>query len=324
MKGFFMNILTLDHITKSFQNRKLLEDTSFYLQEEEKVGVIGINGTGKSTLLKLIAGLEEPDDGSIIKANHAVVRYLPQTPVFKDDMTVLEAVLQGNITKENEWTIEADAKSMLTRLGVMDFEQPCGQLSGGQKKRLALVSVLLAPADILVLDEPTNHLDAAMSDWLEGQLRAYRGSIVMVTHDRYFLDSVATRIIEIDKGQIYSYDANYAGFLQLKAEREDIQQASERKRQSILRVELEWVKRGARARSTKQKARLERYEDMKNMEAPVRDGQVELGSVSTRMGRSTIELAGISKAYDGNVLIRDFSYIFLKNDRIGFLGPNGA
>lgn len=319
-----MNILTLDHITKSFQNRKLLEDTSFYLQEQEKVGVIGINGTGKSTLLKLIAGLEEPDDGNIIKANHVVVRYLPQTPVFRDDMTVLEAVLQGNITKENEWTVEADAKSMLTRLGVMDFEQPCGQLSGGQKKRLALVSVLLAPADILVLDEPTNHLDAAMSDWLEEQLKRYRGSIVMVTHDRYFLDSVASRIIEIDKGQIYSYDTNYAGFLQLKAEREDMQMASERKRQSILRVELEWVKRGARARSTKQKARLERYEELKNMEAPVRDGQVEIGSVSTRMGRSTIELNHISKAYDEKVLIQDFSYIFLKNDRIGFLGPNGA
>lgn len=319
-----MNILTLDHITKSFQNRKLLEDTSFYLQEQEKVGVIGINGTGKSTLLKMIAGLEEPDDGTIIKANHAVVRYLPQTPVFADDMTVLDAVLKGNVSKENEWTIEADAKSMLTKLGVTNFAQPCGQLSGGQKKRLALVSVLLAPADILVLDEPTNHLDAAMSDWLEGQLKGYRGSIVMVTHDRYFLDSVANRIIEIDKGQIYSYDANYAGFLQLKAEREDMQLASERKRQSILRVELEWVKRGARARSTKQKARLERYEEMKNMDAPVRDGQVELGSVSTRMGRSTIELEGISKAYDNKVLIKDFSYIFLKNDRIGFLGPNGA
>ena len=319
-----MNILTLDHITKSFQNRKLLEDASFYLQEQEKVGVIGINGTGKSTLLKLIAGLEEADEGSIIRANHVVVRYLPQTPVFEDNMTVLDAVLKGNVNKENEWTVEADAKSMLTRLGVTDFAQPCGQLSGGQKKRLALVSVLLAPADILVLDEPTNHLDASMSDWLEGQLKNYRGSIVMVTHDRYFLDSVANRIIEIDKGSIYSYDTNYAGFLELKAEREDMQMASERKRQSILRVELEWVKRGARARSTKQKARLERYEELKNREAPQRDGHVELGSVSSRLGRSTIELNHIAKGYDGVTLIRDFSYIFLKNDRIGFLGPNGA
>ena len=319
-----MNILTLDHITKSFQNRKLLEDASFYLQEQEKVGVIGINGTGKSTLLKLIAGLEEADEGSLIRANHVVVRYLPQTPVFEDNMTVLDAVLKGNVNKENEWTVEADAKSMLTRLGVTDFAQPCGQLSGGQKKRLALVSVLLAPADILVLDEPTNHLDASMSDWLEGQLKSYRGSIVMVTHDRYFLDSVANRIIEIDKGSIYSYDTNYAGFLELKAEREDMQTASERKRQSILRVELEWVKRGARARSTKQKARLERYEELKNREAPQRDGHVELGSVSSRLGRSTIELNHIAKGYDGVTLIRDFSYIFLKNDRIGFLGPNGA
>lgn len=319
-----MNILTIDHITKSFQNRKLLEDASFYLQEQEKVGVIGINGTGKSTLLKLIAGLEEPDDGTIVKANHVVVRYLPQTPVFQDDMTVLDAVLSGNITKENEWTAQTDAKAMLTKLGVTDFQQPCSQLSGGQKKRLALVSVLLAPADILILDEPTNHLDAQMSDWLEEQLKAYKGSIIMVTHDRYFLDSVANRIIEIDKGQIYSYSTNYAGFLQLKAEREDMQAASERKRQSILRVELEWVKRGARARSTKQKARLERYEDLKNTAAPMRDGQVEIGSVSTRIGRSTIELEHICKAYEGNVLISDFSYIFLKNDRIGFLGPNGA
>ena len=319
-----MNILTIDHITKSFQNRKLLEDASFYLQEQEKVGVIGINGTGKSTLLKLIAGLEEPDEGSIIRANYVVVRYLPQTPVFEDDMTVLEAVLFGNVNKENEWTVEADAKAMLTRLGVTEFSQPCGQLSGGQKKRLALVSVLLAPADILVLDEPTNHLDASMSDWLEEQLKGYRGCIVMVTHDRYFLDSVVGRIIEIDKGNIYSYETNYAGFLQLKAEREDMQMASERKRQSILRVELEWVKRGARARSTKQKARLERYEELKNTEAPQRDGQVELGSVSSRLGRSTIELNHISKGYGDTILIRDFSYIFLKNDRIGFLGSNGA
>ncbi len=319
-----MNILTLDHITKSFQNRKLLEDASFFLQEGEKVGVIGVNGTGKSTLLKLIAGLEEPDEGSIIKANHIVVRYLPQTPVFEEEMSVLEAVLWGNVDKGNEWDIESDAKAMLTRLGVTDFNEPCGHLSGGQKKRLALVSVLLAPADILVLDEPTNHLDAAMSDWLEEQLKNYRGSIVMVTHDRYFLDSVVNRIIEIDKGSIYSYDANYAGFLQLKAEREDMMLASERKRQSILRVELEWVKRGARARSTKQKARLERYEELKNMDGPQFDGQVELGSVSSRLGRSTIELDHISKGYGENILIQDFSYTFLKNDRIGFLGANGA
>lgn len=319
-----MNILTLESITKAFQNRKLLDHTSFYLQEQEKVGVIGINGTGKSTLLKLIAGLEEPDEGSIIRANHVVVRYLPQTPVFGDEETVLEAVLQGNRTKENEWTAEADAKAMLTRLGVTDFEKPCGQLSGGQKKRLALVSVLLAPADILVLDEPTNHLDASMSEWLEEQLKGYRGSIVMVTHDRYFLDSVANRIIEIDKGQIYSYDANYAGFLQLKAEREEMLEAGERKRQSILRVELEWVKRGARARTTKQKARLERFEELQNKEAPKVDGQVELGSVSSRLGRSTIEIEHLSKAYGNHALIKDFSYVFLKDDRIGFLGANGA
>ncbi|MFI3237094.1 MAG: ABC-F family ATP-binding cassette domain-containing protein [Lachnospiraceae bacterium] len=319
-----MNIFTIDHASKAFQTRQLLEDASFYLQEGEKVGVIGINGTGKSTLLKIIAGLESVDQGQVIKANNTVVRYLSQNPEFRDDMTVLEAVLQGNIRKENEWTVESDAKAMLTKLGVMDFIQPCGQLSGGQKKRLALVSALLWPAEILVLDEPTNHLDAAMSDWLEEQLKKYKGCIVMVTHDRYFLDAVANRIIEIDKGKIYNYNANYAGFLELKAGREDLEDAATRKRNSILRVELEWVKRGARARSTKQKARLERYEEMKNTSAPVRDGQVEMGSVGSRLGKSTIELQGVSKTYEEKKLISKFDYIFLPRDRVGFLGANGA
>lgn len=319
-----MNILTVDNITKAYGERKLFENASFYLAEGEKAGIIGINGTGKSTLLKIIAGLEEPDEGKVIKANHCMIRFLPQNPQFDPDETVLEAVLRDNLDMDNETTIEADAKSMLTKLGVMDFEQPCGQLSGGQRKRLALVSVLLSTAEILVLDEPTNHLDNEMSDWLEEKLKARRGAVVMVTHDRYFLDSVSDRIIEIDKGHIYSYEANYSGFLELKMQREEMALASERKRQSILRTELAWVQRGARARSTKQKARLERYEDLKNQKGPMQDGAVELSSAVTRLGRTTVELHNISKAYGDNRLIDDFTYIFLKDDRVGFIGHNGC
>ncbi len=319
-----MNILTVDNITKAYGVRKIFDNASFYLQEGEKAGIIGINGTGKTTLLKIIAGIESPDSGSVIMANNLTVRYLPQTPVFNDTDTVLQAVTRDNKTEENQWTIESDAKSMMTRLGIDDFDELCGHLSGGQKKRLALVSVLLAKPDILLLDEPTNHLDNEMSSWLEDQLKSYRGSIIMITHDRYFLDSVATRIIEVDKGSIYSYEENYSGYLNLKTLREDILDAQERKRQSILRVELEWVKRGARARSTKQKARLERYEELKNTTAPVKDESVELGSMASRLGKTTIELHNISKSFDDKTIIRDFSYIFLKNDRIGIIGPNGA
>ena len=319
-----MNILTVENITKSYGERKLFDRASFYLQEGEKAGIIGINGTGKSTLLKIIAGLEEPDEGRVIKANGAVIRYLPQNPQFGEKETVLEAVLRDNRTPENESYIEADAKAMLTRLGMNNWDQPCGELSGGQKKRLALVSVLLSPAEILVLDEPTNHLDNTMADWLEDTLRKRKGAVVMVTHDRYFLDSVSTRIIEIDKGSIYSYTANYSGYLELKMQREEMEEASARKRESILRNELKWVQRGARARSTKQKARLERFEEMQNTQGPVKDGQVQLSSVSSRLGRTTVELEHICKSYGDKTLINDFSYIFLKNDRVGFIGRNGC
>ena len=319
-----MNILTIDNITKSYGVRKLFDNASFFLAEGEKTGIIGINGTGKSTLLKIIAGIEEPDEGKVIKANHCMVRFLPQNPEFAPEETVIEAVLRDNKNADNEMIIEADAKSMLTKLGVTDFTQPCGQLSGGQRKRLALVSVLLSTAEILVLDEPTNHLDSEMSAWLEEMLRNRRGAVVMVTHDRYFLDSVSDRIIEIDKGHIYSYDANYSGYLELKMQREEMELASERKRQSILRTELAWVMRGARARSTKQKARLERYEELKNMDAPQQDGTVELSSAVTRLGKTTVELHDICKAYGDNKLIDDFTYIFLKNDRVGFIGANGS
>lgn len=328
-----MNILTVENITKSYGERKLFDNASFYLQEGEKVGVIGINGTGKSTLLKIMAGLEEPDEGSVTKANHVVVRFLSQQPEFRPEDTILESVLRGNKksggqtaggAQEEDWEMESQAKTMLTRLGVTDFSQRCGELSGGQKKRLALVAALLTPADILILDEPTNHLDNNMADWLEDFLLKWKGAVVMVTHDRYFLDSVATRIIEIDKGSIYSYQSNYEGYLSLKAEREEMQAASERKRQSILRNELAWMQRGARARSTKQKARIQRYEELKGMDGPAADGRVDMGSVSSRMGRTTLELSHISKAYGTKKLIEDFSYIFLKNERVGFIGPNGC
>lgn len=319
-----MNILTVDNITKAYGERKLFSNASFYLQEGEKAGIIGINGTGKSTLLKMIAGLEEPDEGKIITANHCLIRFLPQNPQFDDAETVLDAVLRGNRTESNAGYIEADAKSMLTKLGVTEFGQPCGQLSGGQRKRLALVSVLLSPAEILVLDEPTNHLDNVMSDWLEDVLKKRKGAVIMVTHDRYFLDSVTNRIIEIDKGSIYSYEANYEGYLELKMEREEMAEASERKRQSILRNELAWVRRGARARSTKQKARLDRFEELQGRKAPEKDGRVEMASAVTRLGRTTVELEHVSKAYGDRVLIHDFTYLFGKNDRVGFIGPNGS
>ena len=326
-----MNIINVTNITKSYTERELFHEASFYLQENEKVGIIGINGTGKSTLLKIMAGLEEPEEGSVIKANHIVTHYLPQNPEFDPEMTVMEAVISQTNGKTaaqksmaDNWNLESEAKSMMTKLGITDFSQKVGELSGGQRKRLALVAALVIPCDVLLLDEPTNHLDSTMADWLEEKLRGWRGAIVMVTHDRYFLDSVCNRIIEVDRGSIYSYDTNYSGYLERKAEREDIAQASERKRQSILRKELEWVKRGARARTTKQKARLERYEELKNRSVLEADGSVEMHAVSSRMGKTTVELSGICKAYGDKVLLKDFEYIFLKNDRIGFVGPNGS
>lgn len=319
-----MNLINIENITKAYTDRKLFAHASFFLQEGEKVGVIGINGTGKTTLLKILAGEEEPDEGTVTTANHVVIRYLPQHPEFDPEMSSLECVLQGNVTDENRWTIESDAKAMMTRLGIRDYEQPAGQLSGGQRKRLALISVLLSPADILLLDEPTNHLDHAMADWLEDTLKKWKGALIMVTHDRYFLDSVTNRIVEIDKGSIYSYQTNYSGFLELKTQRQEMEAASERKRQSILRVELEWIRRGARARSTKQKAHIQRYEELRDRQAPVQDAEVELSSISTRLGKTTVELKNICKSYGERKLIADFSYIFLKGDRVGFIGPNGC
>ncbi|MGN0429608.1 MAG: ABC-F family ATP-binding cassette domain-containing protein [Acetatifactor sp.] len=318
-----MNIITLERISKVFTERKVFEDTDFYLQEGEKVGVVGINGTGKTTLLRIIGGLEEPDDGKVIRANHLVIRYLPQHPEYQPEDDMLECITKG-LTGEEKVNTQTQAKTMLTGLGINDFTQKAGTLSGGQQKRLALVEILLSDADVLLLDEPTNHLDQMMTAWLEGELRRTRKAIVMVTHDRYFLDCVCNRIVEVDKGKIYSYQENYSGFLRLKAEREEMELSSDRKRRSLLRTELEWVQRGARARTTKQKFRLNRYEELKNMTGPETDGKVELGSIATRMGRTTIELEGVTKSYDGRVYIKDFTYFFIKNDRIGIIGPNGC
>ena len=319
-----MNILTAEQIKKSYTDRSLLDGVSFSLQEGEKVGVIGINGTGKSTLLKILAGLEEPDEGKLVLANHVIIRYLPQNPVFQEGRKVLDCVLEHRQAHEETWDREGDAKNMLTRLGITAFEQPVSELSGGQRKRLALAAVLLSDADILILDEPTNHLDNEMADWLEEYLKNWRGALIMVTHDRYFLDSVSNRIVEIDKGKLYSYDTNYSGYLERKALREEVEQAAERKRQSILRVELEWMQRGARARSTKQKAHIQRYEALRDQSAPVQDSQVEISSISSRMGRTTVELEHLTKRYGERTLFEDFSYIFLKNDRVGFIGANGC
>ena len=318
-----MNILSLENITHSYTERKLFDEASFYLHEGEKVGIIGINGTGKSTLLKIMAGLEIPDEGQVIKAANMMIHYLPQNPIFNEEDTVLESVQNMIHHHANEDEL-VKAKAMMTRLGITDFEQKTSELSGGQRKRLALVSVLITPCDILILDEPTNHLDSEMAEWLENQLRGFRGALVMVTHDRYFLDSVTNRIIELDKGKIYSYNEKYSGFLERKAEREASAKASERKRQSILRKEIEWMQRGARARSTKQKAHIQRYENLKNQKGIVQDEKIELSSIKSRMGKTTIELEKISKAYDCKVLINDFSYNFLKGDRVGFVGKNGC
>lgn len=318
-----MNLLTAEGITHSYHDRRLFSDLSFHLNEGEKVGLIGINGTGKSTLLKIIAGMLVPDEGTVIRGNQLTLSYLPQSPEFSDTDTVLSAALAG-LTDNGIWEREPDAKNMLTRLGITEFTKPIQQLSGGQRKRVALVRTLLTDADILILDEPTNHLDSAMAEWLENRLKNYRGALVMITHDRYFLDSVVTRIVELEQGKLYSYADSYLGYLALKSERKEMEAATERKRQSLLKTEIQWMMRGARARSTKQKAHIARYEALRDVTPPKTEENVQMTSVASRLGRTTIELNGICKSYDDRTLIRDFSYIFLKNDRIGIIGPNGC
>ncbi len=318
-----MNLLTAEHITHSYTERLLFDDVSFSLNEGEKVGIIGVNGTGKSTLLKIISGIVIPDEGTVVKGNHLSICYLPQTPEFARDDTVITAALSG-CSEQESWEKEPEAKNMLTRLGILDFSQPVNQLSGGQRKRIALVRTLLSGADILVLDEPTNHLDSAMAEWLEQYLQNFRGALVMITHDRYFLDNVVTRIVELERGKLYSYSDSYLGYLALKEERREMELATERKRQSLLRVEIQWMMRGARARSTKQKAHIARYEALKDVQPPAIDEKLEMASVASRLGRTTVELEGISKSFGEQTLIRDFSYIFLRNDRIGIVGANGC
>ena len=319
-----MNLLTIEHLTKAYTERKLFDDTDFSIQEGDKIGIIGINGTGKSTLLKILAGQEESDAGKVTKGKKVQIRFLTQQQTFPEHMTALDAVMEGNQNEWNAWTLESDAKTMLNQLKVPNFNQPMSELSGGQKKRVALAQVLLSEADILILDEPTNHLDNAMSEWLEDYLTNSKSAVVMVTHDRYFLDRVSNRIVELDKGKIYTYPGNYSEFIRLKEARQNIEIASERKRQSMLRTELEWLARGARARSTKQKAHIQRIEEMQAQKGPVEDSVIEMSSVSTRMGRKTIELEHLTMAYGDLVLFQDYSYIFLKNDRIGIIGENGC
>ena len=319
-----MNLLTMEHIGKSFTDRELLGDISLGINEGERIGVIGINGTGKSTLLIIIAGLEETDSGTLTKTRGLRIAYLPQTPIFDEGKTILANVTAGLTAEEEYRNITGEAKSMLAKLGIPDSDRMAGSLSGGQKKRAALVHTLLLPADLLVLDEPTNHLDASMTEWLEDYLNSFSGAFIMVTHDRYFLDRVTNRIVELDKGKLYSYAANYSRFLELKAEREEMAAATERKAKSLFRMELEWMMRGARARSTKQKAHIGRFETLRDREKPETDGQVTINALSSRLGKKTIVLDHITKSYGDKTYIDDFSYILLSTDRIGIIGPNGC
>ncbi len=317
-----MNILNIEHVSKIFGEKRIFDDVSYGIHEGDKIGIIGINGTGKTTLLKIIAGIEEPDEGQVITQNGLRITYLPQNPEFPKDATVLDYVMAGEVG--NEWNTENDAKTILNKLDITEHGALISTLSGGQKKRVALARTLVNPADVLILDEPTNHIDNEMALWLEDYLNKFKGVIIMVTHDRYFLDRVTNKILEISHGKLYGYTANYSQFLELKAQREEMELAAERKRQSVLRMELEWAKRGCRARTTKQKARLERLEALKNGTAPVKDAVVELESIGTRMGKKTIELHNVSKSYGDKTLIKEFTYIVLKNQRLGIIGPNGC
>lgn len=318
-----MSVINVEHISKLYGDKMILEDLSCSVDEGDKIGIIGINGTGKSTLLRIIAGEEEADEGKIIFSNGMTIGWMGQNPEFDEESSILKYVCEGKKI-EDDYGYESDAKAMLTVLELENFDEKIKNLSGGQKKRAALCKVLLQKPDILILDEPTNHLDNKMSDWLENYLKSFRGVLLMVTHDRYFLDKVTNHIWEVEGGKVYYYDENYSGYLERKAEREERELASERKRQSILRSEVKWVMRGARARSIKQKARLERFEQLKAMDSPKTAKQVEMGSVGTRLGKKTIELYDISKAYGDKVLFKHFSYIFKRFERIGFVGHNGC
>lgn len=349
-----MNLISAEGISKSYSEKQLFTNISLGINEGDKIGIIGINGTGKTTLLRLIAGLESSDEGRIIKGNSVTIEYLPQNPDFNPEAKVIEQVFKGNspvlkfigeyeeavqnpcLSNEkmmelahkmdslNAWDIESEAKAVLTKLGISDFEVKVGTLSGGQKKRIALAGALINPSDLLILDEPTNHLDNDTIDWLEQYLNARKGALLMITHDRYFLDRVVNEIIELDMGRIYTYKGNYSIFLDKKLEREKMESASEKKRQSLLRNELAWIKKGAKARTTKQKARIERFNDLNSQSANIDDEKLEISVTGTRLGKKVVELEHISKSFNNINIIDDFSYILTRNDRIGIIGPNGC
>lgn len=311
-----MNVMNIERISKVFGEKVIFREASFGIQEGDKIGIVGINGTGKTTLLRMIAGEEEPDEGQIVRKNNLKLTYLPQNPQFPQDATIQSYIRDS----QEEWKVI----SCLMQLGITDLEVPIRQLSGGQKRKVALARALACGAQFLILDEPTNHLDEQMIIWLEEYLKNFRGTILMVTHDRYFLDRVSNRILEVSHGQLYGYEANYSGFLEMKAEREAMEDAAQRKRQSILRLETAWASRGCRARSTKQRARLQRLEELKNGGTPVRDETVQMDSIVTRMGKKTIEMEHVAKGFGAHRILEDFSYIFLKNQTVGIVGPNGS
>jgi ATP-binding cassette subfamily F protein uup len=349
-----MNILSAENISKSYSEKPLLNDISLGINDGDKIGVIGINGTGKSTLLKIIAGVEQADTGRVIKANSVSIEFLEQNPYFDNEATVLEQVFRGNssimqlirnyesaidnkdtsndkiielshkMDVMDAWNFESEAKSILTKLGVSNFSQKVGNLSGGQKKRIALASVLINPSDFLILDEPTNHLDNETIDWLEQYLNKRKGALLMITHDRYFLNRVVNEIIEVDKGNLYSYKGNYSDFLEKKLERGEMNEASEKKRSSLFKKELAWIRKGAKARTTKQKARIDRFESLKGQKVDLSNDALDISIAGSRLGKKVIELSNISKAYEGKKLIEDFNYILLRDDRVGIIGSNGC
>ena len=316
-------LLSAEHLSINFGSRQLLDDVNFYLNERDKVGVIGINGTGKSTFLKVLSGVTEPDGGTISRNPNVQISLLSQNPVMDENATVLEQVFL-HFPAEFRALNEYEAKAMLNRLGITDFSQKVGTLSGGQRKRVALAAALIHPADVLILDEPTNHLDSEMVAWLEDWLRRFKGGLVMVTHDRYFLERVVNHITELSRGKLYHYEANYSKYLELREQRQEMAEASERKRQSILRVEREWIMRGCKARTTKSKERIQRYEALLDQDAPETDEAVQMAAASSRLGKKIIELRDVSKAFDGRSIVSHFSYNLLRSDRIGIVGRNGA
>lgn len=318
-----MILLTAEKITKSYVEKKLLDNISFYLNTGDKISVLGINGTGKSTFLKILSSVIEPDSGTLTKSKGLTISYLPQNPDFNDDLTIIEQVFKDFSHKDKELKVY-EAKSILNKLSINDFDKKISTLSGGEKKRVSIATALIKPSDVLILDEPTNHIDSEMVNWLESYLKKYNGAIVMITHDRYFLDRISNKIVEIDNGSLYSYNANYSKFLELKQEREAMDLGTERKNKSLFRKELEWMQRGPRARGTKSKSRIEKFESLKSRSIPVQGEKLELDSMSSRLGKKTIELKNISKKINEKNLITDFNHIILKDSRIGIIGPNGC